>query len=183
MLTEIHSRKKTQLIMALFIGIVFGFLLQKGEAASYAVVMEQLLLRDFTVVKIMLSAVIVGMAGIYSLRAGNHIRLHPKQGSLGSVVPGGIIFGAGFALLGYCPGTLAAAAGQGSLDALLAGIPGMIAGAWIYAVLYPKLNARVLGFGNIGSVSIPSCLKIHEALAVPLIMLILTGILLLIEFA
>ena len=60
MLKSLHSRKAVQLILGLVMGILFGFLLQKGGVTSYHVIVGQLLLKDFTVVKIMLSAVIVG---------------------------------------------------------------------------------------------------------------------------
>lgn len=183
MLARLHSKRKLQLVLAYLLGIFFGFLLQKGGASRYAVVAEQLLLKDFTVVKIMLSAVIVGMAGIYAMMIGNHVRLHPKHGSLGSIIPGGIVFGAGFALLGYCPGTLAAAAGQGNLDAALAGIPGMLAGTWIYALIYPRLNRRVLHLGTFGDGSLPIHLKIPAAAAVPLVIALLATVLFLLEQA
>jgi hypothetical protein len=71
---------------------------------------------------------------------------------------GGIIFGIGFAILGYCPGTLAGAAGQGSLDALLGGVPGMVVGTGIYAALYPRLSGGVLRLGEFEKETIPQIL-------------------------
>jgi hypothetical protein len=68
------------------------------------------------------------------------VRLHVRGGSFGSNVVGGLIFGAGFALLGYCPGTVAGAVGQGSLDALVGGVTGLVFGSWLFAVLYPRLT-------------------------------------------
>lgn len=181
MLNRLHSRKRVQLVLGYLMGIVFGFMLQKSGVAGYDVIMGQLLLRDFTVVKTMLAAVITGMAGVWILVAAGKARFHHKSGSLGSILPGGILFGAGFALLGYCPGTLAAAAGQGSLDAALAGIPGMIAGAWLYSVIYPLLGRRVLKFGDLGDRSLPEVLGVHPAVLVPVSMAVMAGLLLLIE--
>jgi hypothetical protein len=60
MLKTIHGKKNLQLAIGFFTGIVFGFLLQKGGVTKYDVIISQLLLNDFTVVKIMLSAVITG---------------------------------------------------------------------------------------------------------------------------
>lgn len=57
----LHAKNNIQLIIGLFIGILFGFLLQKGGVTKYDVIIGQLLLIDFTVVKIMLSAAITGM--------------------------------------------------------------------------------------------------------------------------
>ena len=57
--------KRTQLFWGFLFGIIFGFLLQKGGVTKYDVIIGQLLLTDFTVLKIMLTAVITGMIGIY----------------------------------------------------------------------------------------------------------------------
>jgi len=62
------SKDKSPLVWGLAFGIVFGFLLQKGGATKYDVIIGQLLLIDFTVVKIMLSAVLTGMIGIYLMK-------------------------------------------------------------------------------------------------------------------
>lgn len=181
MLDGLHSRSRLQKLMALVIGILFGLFLQRGGAADYGVITAQLMLRDFTVLRIMITAVVVGMAGVFGLRAAGLARLHPKSGSLGSTIPGGILFGGGFALLGYCPGTLAAASGSGSLDALLAGIPGMLLGAWLFAAAYPKLNGRFLKRGNFGDVSLADFLGIPFSVLVPLTILFLAGTLYLIR--
>lgn len=69
MLTRLHSSKGGQLVLGFLAGVVFGFLLQKGGATKYDVIIGQLLLEDFTVVKIMLSAVVVGMIGVHLLRS------------------------------------------------------------------------------------------------------------------
>ena len=61
MLKKIHGKKSIQLMIGFFTGILFGFLLQKGGVTKYDVIIGQLLLIDFTVVKIMLSAVVTGM--------------------------------------------------------------------------------------------------------------------------
>jgi len=61
MLKILHENTNLQLSIGLLTGILFGFLLQKGGVTKYDVIIGQLLLTDFTVVKIMLSAVITGM--------------------------------------------------------------------------------------------------------------------------
>jgi uncharacterized protein len=60
-------------------GIAFGFLLQKGGATKYDVIVGQLLLTDFTVLKIMLSAVLVGMIGIYAMKTWVGWSFIPKK--------------------------------------------------------------------------------------------------------
>lgn len=152
----------SQLIQGLSIGLVFGFLLQKGGVTKYDVIAGQLLLRDFTVIKVMLSAVLVGMAGIYTMKGLGWVELYPKSGSLGMNVIGGLIFGVGFAILGYCPGTIAGAVGNGSMDALVGGVAGIMAGSGLFAALYPWLNEGVLKWGFYGKVTLPQLFKVGE---------------------
>lgn len=160
MLTKLHNDKAFQLFMGLAIGFFFGFLLQRGGVTEYNVILGQLLLTDFTVLKIMLSAVITGMLGIYYFRRRGWVRLHPKSGSVGASVVGGLIFGVGFAVLGYCPGTALGAVAQGSLDALFGGLLGLLAGSALFAVIYPRLKDSVLRWGYFGTVSLPELLKV-----------------------
>jgi hypothetical protein len=151
--------KRTQLAWGFLFGIIFGFLLQKGGVTKYDVIIGQLLLTDFTVLKIMLTAVITGMIGIHFMQGRKWIDLHVKSGSLGMNVIGGLIFGFGFALLGYCPGTIAGAVGNGYLDATAAGLTGIILGSGIYAAVYPKLKTNVLEWGNYGDLTLPRLFK------------------------
>jgi hypothetical protein len=155
------------------IGILFGFFLQRGGVGEYQVILGQLLLSDFTVLKIMLTAVVVGMLLVYATKGLGWVRLHPKPGSVGTSVVGGLIFGVAFAVLGLCPGTAAAAVGQGSLDALVAGVPGMLLGAWLFATFYPKLQKPVLTKVDFGNGTLPEALKVNAwVVIVPAVILI-----------
>ncbi|MDD1645741.1 MAG: YeeE/YedE family protein, partial [Methanomicrobiales archaeon] len=140
---SLRSNGRAQLVLGLLTGIVFGFLLQKGQVTEYEVILGQLLLTDFTVVKVMLTAVLVGMIGVYAMKSLGAARLHCRMGSVGATVAGGLVFGAGFATLGYCPGTAAAAVGAGAMDALV-GMVGMVAGAGLFARIYPRLDRTIL---------------------------------------
>src|SRR6056297_2494168 len=142
MLDEIRQTKGLQLFLGLIFGIVFGFLLQKGGVGNYNVILAQLRLQDFRVLKIMLSAVIVTMLGISILRPSGLIKIHVKSGSLKNSIIGGLIFGIGFGTLGYCPGTIAAAVGSGNLDGLIGGMIGIIIGTGIFASMYSKLREK-----------------------------------------
>ena len=174
MLITVHSKKGLQLFLGLIMGIVFGFLLQKGGVTHYDVILGQLLLTDFTVVKIMLSAVITGMVGVYMLKNVGLVQLHPKPDSLGASVIGGLIFGVGFGILGYCPGTLSGALGQGHLDALFGGIVGILIGVGLFAALYPKLETWVLHIGGLHKRTIPQVLKVNEwVIIVPFVALLI----------
>jgi hypothetical protein len=161
-----HRARRVQLLLGFMIGIVFGFLLHKGGVTSYDVIIGQLLLKDFTVLKVMLSASITGMLGIYLMRSVGFVRLHPKPGSWGATGVGSLIFGVGFALLGYCPGTGMGAAGQGSIDALLGTLGGITLGAGLFAVAYPRLKRGILSRGDFGSLTIPELLRVQPWLVV-----------------
>jgi len=159
MLEKIRRKKTLQMLIGLIIGFCFGFLLQKGGVTRYEYIMNQLLLRDWTVVQVMLTAIVTGMIGVYLLKSEGLAQLHKKSGSIGATVVGGLLFGIGFGLLGYCPGTMAGAAAQGSLDALLGGVPGMLIGAGIYAAIYEPLSRTILTVGEFGEITLPQIVK------------------------
>jgi len=182
MLAAIHAKRKLQLLIGLGLGIVFGFLLQKGGVTNYDVIIGQLLLTDFTVVRIMLSAVLVGTLGVHLLTAMGWARLHPKPGSIGMSVLGGLIFGVGFGLLGYCPGTVAGAVGQGCLDALFGGVVGILLGAWVFAALYPRLEP-ILTKVDFGELTLPELLKVNRWAVVAAVAVLLVILLVLIDKA
>jgi hypothetical protein len=155
-------KTRSSLLWGLLFGIIFGFLLQKGGVTKYDVILGQLLLEDFTVVKIMLSAVVTGMIGIHLMQSLGWIQLKPKSGSWGKNAIGGLIFGLGFAVLGYCPGTIAGAVGNGYLDALAGGLVGIIVGSGLFASIYPMLKDGILKKGDFGNLTLPRLLKVND---------------------
>ncbi len=154
-----------QLALGLLFGIVFGFLLQKGGVAKYHVLLGALLLEDFTVVKVMLSAIVVGMIGIFSMYAMGLVKLHIKPTRYAANVIGGLLFGVGFGFLGYCPGTGAAALGQGNFDAI-AGVVGLMAGSYLYAECSAWLGKTVLKWGDRGKLMLPELVRMPVAIFV-----------------
>lgn len=109
-----------KLALGLLTGVLFGFLLQKGRVAKYQVILGQFLFKDWTVVKIMGTAVVVGAVGIFALLPTEAVSLHIKPLVWGGIIAGGLLFGVGMTLLGYCPGTGVAACGEGRKDAMSA---------------------------------------------------------------
>jgi hypothetical protein len=67
----------------------------------------------------------------------------------------------GFALLGYCPGTIAGAVGQGSLDGLFGGMAGILVGAGLFAEAYPKLDGFILKKADFGELTFPQLFKVN----------------------
>lgn len=172
--TGVKNRHRGQLVLGLVFGIIFGFLLQKGGATKYDVIIGQLLLQDNTVAKIMLSAVVTGMIGIYFMKNMGWTKLAIKPGSVGMSIIGGLLFGVGFAVLGYCPGTIAGAVGNGYLDALIGGLIGIIAGAGLFAAVYPKIKGGILRKGDFGTKTLPEVLKVPDwAVVAPAVIIIL----------
>lgn len=159
------------LIWGLITGIIFGFLLQKGQVLRYEKQLGALLFRDFTIVKFMLSTVIVSMIGIYLLYALGLIGLDIKATGLGANIIGGLIFGIGWGLLGYCPATAVGALGEGRWDSLF-GIIGMLFGAAVYAEAYPALKTNVLAWGKKGQITLYGILGINQWIVI-LILIIL----------
>ena len=131
------------LMYGLVTGVLFGFLLQKGGVLRYDKQIGALRLLDMTILKFMLSAIVVGMVGTYALVDLGMAKLSIKPMIVGAVVLGGLIFGLGWGLLGYCPGTSLGAVGEGRLDGVW-GILGMIAGAMLYAEMYPLMKVTAL---------------------------------------
>ncbi|MDY6850103.1 MAG: YeeE/YedE thiosulfate transporter family protein [Thermodesulfobacteriota bacterium] len=154
------------LAYGLITGIAFGFLLQKGRVLRYDKQLGALRLFDMTIVKFMLSSVLVGMLGVYALVGLGWADLSLKPTVLGANIIGGLLFGIGWGFLGYCPGTSAGAVGEGRLDAVW-GIAGMIVGAALYAEAYPFLKETVLTWGDFGKVTLPQALGVSPWLVIP----------------
>jgi len=102
----------------------------------------------------MLTAIVVAMVGIFTLNRFAKVNLHLQPTRLGAQAIGGLVFGAGFALIAYCPGTGAVALGQGSWDVLF-GMAGLIAGSYLYAELSNWLKKSVEKWGEKGKVTLP----------------------------
>jgi hypothetical protein len=155
----------SKLLAGVIFGLAFGFLLQKGGVGKFNILIGQLLLQDWTVAKIMLTAIVVGMIGVFPLHHFAKVNLHLKPTRIGANVIGGLLFGGGFALMGYCPGTAAAALGQGSWDALF-GMAGLVAGSWVFAELSGWSKRTVENWGDLGKVLLPDLLHLPRGVVV-----------------
>jgi len=127
-----------------------------------------LLLEDFTVLKVILSAVVVGMIGVHSLHAAGQVKLHIKPTRYGANSLGGILFGVGFALAAYCPGTSAAALGQGNYDAL-AVMLGLMAGSYLFAESSAWIAATIDPWGDRGELTLDRLVGLPRAVTIPMV--------------
>ena len=149
------------LIYGLITGALFGFFLQKARVIRYDKQLGALRLMDMTIVKFMISNIMVGMVGVYLLHDLGLAKLSVKPTLLGGNILGGLIFGIGWGFLGYCPGTSAGALGEGRWDAIW-GILGMLAGAALFAEAYPLFKKTVLTWGALGEITLPQVLHINH---------------------
>ena len=153
--------------LGLVTGVLFGFLLQKGRVLRFDKQIGAMLLKDMTIFKFMLSAILVGMVGILLLSNLGIITLSHKPMNVGAVLLGGALFGAGWAIMGFCPGTSLGALGEGRWHAVFA-IIGMVVGAAFYAELYPFLKSTVLAWKDFGKLGLPEALGISQWVIVPI---------------
>lgn len=153
--------------LGLVTGVLFGFLLQKGRVLRFDKQVGAMLLMDMTIFKFMLSAILVGMVGILLLAHLGIITLSHKPMNVGAILVGGSLFGVGWAIMGFCPGTSVGALGEGRWHALFA-ILGMVIGAAVYAELYPVLQTTVLAWQDYGKIGLPEVLGVSPWVIVPL---------------
>lgn len=139
------------ILIVIAIGIVFGLLISYAGLNKYNTIAGLSVLKDFTVAKtIMLVLGIGSVLFTIELMTGNAV-FHVKPLFLIGTALGGVLFGIGMSILGYCPGTLPISLGQGSLDAFW-GIAGGIAGGVLYTILYPVI-LPVLG-DDLGAITL-----------------------------
>ena len=140
--------------LAIPMGILFGLLLHRGGVANYNVIVNQFRFKDFTVLKIMFTAIIVGGLGVLVLKGMGHAQYHIKPANMLGVVLGAALFGVGMVLYGYCPGTGVAAMATGSLHALV-GFGGMLIGGVFYALSFTWVEANIQKVAALGKVRLP----------------------------
>lgn len=144
----------TAQLLGLLTGVVFGFLLQRGGVLRVENQLNMLLLKDMTVMRFMLSAIMVGMVGIIVLAQFGVITLSYKPMNVGAVLVGGALFGVGWSFTGLCPGTSLGALGEGRLHALPV-IAGMLVGAMLFAHTYDFMKSTVLSWKDYGPIGLP----------------------------
>lgn len=126
-------------ILILVLGFLFGAILQYASLNKYNVISGLAILENLSVVKAIALAIGVGIILLNIEVSLGLATLHVKPFIVGGLILGGLIFGSGMAILGYCPGTLAISLGEGSVDALI-GIIGGLFGGIIYTLALPFIK-------------------------------------------
>ena len=142
------------LVASVVLGAIFGVLLHRGGVANYNVIVNQFRFRDFTVLKIMMTAIIVGGIGVLALNSAGLANYHIKAANMLGIFLGAAIFGVGMVLYGYCPGTAIAAAASGSVHAFV-GLFGLLVGGVLYAFSFPWIAANILPVAALGKARLP----------------------------
>lgn len=132
-------------IKFLLIGLLFGIVMFKSEAASWFRIYEMFHFDSFHMYGIMGSALSLGVLGTYlikkyRLRAvdGEPIRFQPKDPGVSRYLYGGIIFGLGWGLAGSCPGPIYTLIGAGYVSIFVV-LLGALGGTFLYGLLRGRL--------------------------------------------
>ena len=145
------------LAIAFALGIGFGFCLERAGFGSARKLTAVFYLRDMAVVKVMFTAIVTAMAGLFALAAIGLLdlaELYVEPTTYSAQAIGGALFGAGFIIGGYCPGTSIAAIATGRKDALSFAL-GMLAGVYAYAELTPGIDAWTTAH-SVGEITLPA---------------------------
>ncbi len=144
----------TPVILGLLSGVAFGFVIQRAGATNPDLMARAHLMRNPDIPRFMLAAVVISAVGLFGLKsvdAGNTMLLPTSIVATGLAA---IIFGIGWGLSGYCPGTTWAAVGEGRLDAVFA-LLGGLAGAALFAHFHEQLIPYLYDPTNLGPLTVP----------------------------
>jgi len=155
--SSIEFSLAADLAIALALGVGFGFALERAGFGSARKLTAVFYLYDMAVVKVMFSAVVTTMIGLFALSAIGMLdlsQLYVEPTNLTAQGVGGLLFGAGFLIGGYCPGTSMAAIATGRKDGLVFAL-GMLAGVYAYAEFTPQLDTWYKATAS-GELTLPS---------------------------
>ena len=171
-----------EILITVVLGFVFGWTLDKAGLTKYHKIVNVYRFTDLAVLKYMMSAIIVGMIGIWTLKGFGLVEL---TGTISTYVPGvllgGVLFGIGMAAAGFCPGTVAAGAGRGNLDYLIPGFLGFLVGGIAFGLSYPSFMPGLTKVMNLGNLSLPEMLNLSPGLTVVVVVLLFSLVLYIVE--
>jgi uncharacterized protein len=164
------------LVVAVVLGTAFGWFLERGGLGNARKLAGQFYLADFTVFKVMFSAILTAMLGLFwlgKLGVVDVSRVYVPETYLLPQLVGGLVFGAGFVIGGLCPGTSCVAAATGRLDGF-ALVAGMLGGIWLFGEAFPVLE-RFYASTPRGTLTLPSLLGVSHGVVVFVLVAIALG--------
>jgi uncharacterized membrane protein YedE/YeeE len=162
--------------LAVVLGIFFGLSLERGGLADPHKLTGVFYLRDFTVPKVMFTAILVAATGLYllaDLRLLDLGRVWIIPTFFWPQLAGGALFGIGFVVSGYCPGTAVAGLATGRLDALVTMI-GILAGSLLFAVLFPALEGFYFS-SDMGPVTLQKLMGVNHWITIMTLIALASG--------
>jgi len=159
-----------KLVYGLITGLLFGYFMQRSRVIRYDAQVGAMRLIDMTIVKFMMAAAVTASIGVYLLHDLRLVELSVKSTMIGANVIGGLIFGVGWALLGYCPGTAVGALGEGRWDSIW-GILGMILGGGVFAAVFPAIKRTIWQWGAYGKITLADVLHVNHWVLIALFLI------------
>ena len=160
----------TSLIVAVLLGVAFGWFLERGGMGNASKLAGQFYFTDLSVLKLMFSAIVTAMLGLFWLSWAGLLdlsRVYVPETFIAPQLVGGVVFGAGFATGGLCPGTSCVAAATGRKDGL-ALIAGMLAGVFVFGESFPAIGSFAESTAR-GSWTLPQALGLSYGTVVGMI--------------
>ena len=165
-------------VSGLLLGFGFGFVLERAGFGSGCKLTAQFRLTDWSVFKVMFTAIVFAAVGIYVLELAGWVKadaIYVPAPYLWAVVTGGVLIGAGFAIGGYCPGTSAVGLMTGRFDALVF-FAGLFIGTFAFAHLFPWLDQLTTAGEFTAGDRLPNALGVPEWLVLAVLVAAAIGV-------
>lgn len=130
------------MLLIIVFGFLFGAILQFSKLNKYNTISGMSMLRDLTMAKAIVAAIGLGIIFVNVEIAMGFASYHIKPVLMGGIILGGLLFGIGMSVLGYCPGTIPVSMGEGSLDALT-GFAGAVSAGILYTLVLPSIKGII----------------------------------------
>ena len=164
------------LVAAFITGIGFGFFLERGGFISAKKLAAQFYFTDLTVFKVMFTAIITAMVGLYYLSVIGFLDLSLVYLTPTFLLPqvvGGLILGFGFVIGGYCPGTSCVAVSTGRIDGLVY-LGGIVFGILVFGEIFPLVRSFYVSTA-MGQITLPQITGLPYGFLVFLVVLMALG--------
>lgn len=165
-------------VSGLLLGFGFGFVLERAGFGSSCKLTAQFRLTDWSVFKVMFTAIVFAAVGIYVLELADVIKadaLYVPIPYLWAIAAGGALIGIGFAVGGYCPGTSAVGAMTGRLDAMVFFVS-LLLGTFAFASLFPFLESLTTAGELTRGDRLPQVLGVPEWLVLAVLVAAAVGV-------
>jgi uncharacterized membrane protein YedE/YeeE len=171
-----------QILVAVGLGFGFGWTLDKAGLTKYHKIVNVYRFTDLSVLKYMLSAIVVGTVLIWGMKWLGWVELTGTVNTyiLGNFV-GGLLFGVGMSAAGFCPGTCVAGAGRGQVDYLIPGLLGFLTGGLLFGLTYRSFMPQLKEVLSFGSLPMDELFKVSAVLLVTVLVLMFLLILYVVE--